>query len=207
MLKDQRAAGMWTDFFTDWLDADNLATAPKDTGVYPMFNDALTTAMTGELQGFVTAVTMTGSGRLDDLLTGTSSFANQPLASLYGISGVTGTALKPVMLDPAQRAGILTTAAFLHAMNDRCELRHDSRIQRLFGFFQKQERVLLEERPHQPNQPQCPIGELILSLPAGIWAPVRVNRLEMRTPGIRISEEFELFELRDSDLQRFFDQA
>jgi hypothetical protein len=121
MLQDQRAAAMWTDFFSDWLDADNLATAPKDTGVYPMFNDTLTTAMTRELQSFVTGVTMTGSGRLADLLTGTSSFANQPLASLYGISGVTGTALKPVMLDPAQRAGILTTAAFLATTGDAAE--------------------------------------------------------------------------------------
>ena len=121
MLKDQRAAAMWTDFFADWLDTDNLATAPKDTGVYPMFNEALTTAMTGELQSFVTAVAMTGSGRFDDLLTGTSSFANQALASLYGVSGVTGIALKPVMLDPMQRSGILTTAAFLATTGDAAE--------------------------------------------------------------------------------------
>lgn len=121
MLIDPRAAGMVTDFFIDWLDADNLATAPKDTGVYPMFNDTLVSAMTGELQRFVTAVVMNGSGRFSDLLTGTSSFANRALANLYGIAGVTGSALTPVMLDPTERAGILTTAAFLATTGDAAE--------------------------------------------------------------------------------------
>jgi hypothetical protein len=37
----------------------------------------------------------------------------QPLAQLYGVSGVTGTAAKQVMLDPTQRSGILTQAGFL----------------------------------------------------------------------------------------------
>jgi len=40
---------------------------------------------------------------------------------LYQISGVTGNALKPVMLDPTQRAGILTTAAFLATTGDAAE--------------------------------------------------------------------------------------
>ncbi|MES1172432.1 MAG: DUF1592 domain-containing protein [Bacteroidota bacterium] len=112
MLKDAKAAGTMSDFVIDWLDVDGLADRSKDAAIYPMYNEALSTAMLGEIQNFSSTV-LTGTGRFDDLMTGTNSFANQALASLYGVSGVTGTALKAVTLNPAQRAGLLTSAAFM----------------------------------------------------------------------------------------------
>ena len=121
MVKDAKTSGMLADFFSDWLDTDNLASMPKDLGIYPMFNDALTTAMSSELQSFVNAIVMNGTGRFSELLTGTNSYANQALATLYGVSGITGSALKPVMLNATQRAGILTTAAFLATTGDAAE--------------------------------------------------------------------------------------
>jgi hypothetical protein len=54
-----------------------------------------------------------GSGRFDEVMTGTNSFANAALASVYGLSGITGSTLQPVTLNPAQRSGLLTTAAFM----------------------------------------------------------------------------------------------
>jgi hypothetical protein len=121
MLKDGKATSSLVNFFSDWLDVDGLQDMPKDTGMYPMFNDVLTAAMTSEFESLVTGVVTTGSGRLTDLLTGTNSFANQPLAAFYGIAPVTGTALKPVMLNPMQRAGLLTTGAFLATTGDTAE--------------------------------------------------------------------------------------
>ena len=112
MLKDPKAAGTFADFFSDWLDLDTPV-APKDFRTYPQYNDALAAAMTQEVQSFVTAITVDGSGRFDEILTGTSSFADQDLAALYGISGVTGSTLVPVSLDSTQRSGLFTTAAFL----------------------------------------------------------------------------------------------
>jgi hypothetical protein len=112
MLKDPKAAGTFADFFSDWLDLDTPA-PPKDPSVYPQYNDALAAAMTEEVRSFVSSIVVNGSGRFDEILTGTSSFANQDLATLYGVSAVTGSAFVPVSLDPAQRSGLFTTAAFL----------------------------------------------------------------------------------------------
>jgi hypothetical protein len=113
MLMDPKAAGTFADFFTDWLDIDTLAQSAKDPAVYPAYTGTLAAAMTAEVEDFVKAVLLNGTGRLDDILTGTSSFANQELAALYGVSGVVGSTLGPVSLNPAQRSGLLTLAGFL----------------------------------------------------------------------------------------------
>ncbi len=114
MLMDPKAAGTFTDFFIDWLDLD-IPPAAKN---YPQYTPALAGAMTAEVGDFVTAIVGGGSDRFDDILTGTSSFANQDLATLYGLPGVMGTALSPVALNPAQRSGLFTTAAFLSATGE-----------------------------------------------------------------------------------------
>jgi Protein of unknown function (DUF1592)/Protein of unknown function (DUF1588)/Protein of unknown function (DUF1585)/Protein of unknown function (DUF1595)/Protein of unknown function (DUF1587) len=118
MLKDPKAADTFADFFTDWLDLDIPPAEPKDPAVYPQYSEALAEAMTEEVGSFVNAILIDGSGRLDDILTGTSSFANEDLATLYGIAGVAGSALAMVALDPAQRSGLFTTAAFLSSTGD-----------------------------------------------------------------------------------------
>jgi hypothetical protein len=120
MLQDPKATATYLNFFTDFLDLDTLSDTPKDPVTYPMFNDALTAAMASEVQTLVTGI-MSSTGRFTDLMTGTNSYANQALATFYGIPGITGTALKPVMLNPAQRAGILTSGAFLALSGDTAE--------------------------------------------------------------------------------------
>jgi hypothetical protein len=113
MLKDPKASAMFADFFVDWLDIDTLASKPKDKTLYPAYGDALATSMNAEVQSFVSSIMTNGSGRFDDVMTGTSSFANAALANVYGLSGVTGNTLQPVTLNPAQRSGLLTTAGFM----------------------------------------------------------------------------------------------
>jgi hypothetical protein len=112
MLADPKAADMGADFFDDWLDVNVLSSRPKDPGLYPMWNQDLATAMETEFRSYGSAV-LTGGGSFSELLTGTSTAANQALATVYGISGVTGTTPKPVALDPTQRSGLLTLAGFL----------------------------------------------------------------------------------------------
>lgn len=116
MLADARASQTYLTFFSDLLDLDTLPDAPKDPNVYANYG-ALAPAMASEVQAFVANV-MSNGARFSDLMTGTSSFADQALAAFYGVGGVTGTALAPVMLNPAQRAGILTTGAFLALSGD-----------------------------------------------------------------------------------------
>jgi hypothetical protein len=114
MLQDTNQSGaMFGNFFVDWLDLDRLADAPKDPMIYAQFTPALVTAMLNEVQSFVGATMTTGTGRFSDIMTGTNTFANQDLAKVYGVPGVTGTALKPVALNPMERSGLLTSAGFM----------------------------------------------------------------------------------------------
>ena len=112
MLADSKAQAFVSDFIDDWMDVNVLASRPKDAKLYPMWNQDLASAMETEFRSFGTT-TVLGSGLFNDLLTGTSSSVNQALATVYGVSGVTGTTPKAVTFDATQRAGILTLAGFL----------------------------------------------------------------------------------------------
>ena len=89
-----------------------LASRPKDPTLYAMWNQDLATAMETEFRSFGTTAVL-GTGLFADLLTGNKSSVNQALATVYGVSGVTGTTPKAVTFDASQRAGILTLAGFL----------------------------------------------------------------------------------------------
>jgi hypothetical protein len=112
MLADGKAQAFVTDFIEDWLDVNTIATRPKNPMLYAMWNQDLAGAMQAEFRSFG-ASTILGSGLYGDLLTGTRSSVNQALAAVYGLTGVTGTTPRAVMLDANQRAGILTLAGFL----------------------------------------------------------------------------------------------
>jgi hypothetical protein len=113
MITDPKAKDTITAFFLEWLSLEQVPDRPKDTTLYPQWNDALKAAMVAETQAFVSNVVFSGDAKLDTILTANYSFVNQPLAQLYGISGVTGTATQMKSLDPTQRAGILTQSGFL----------------------------------------------------------------------------------------------
>ena len=55
----------------------------------------------------------TSDHKLPTLLTSPVSFLNSELAAVYGVSGVTGTALQQMQLDPTQRAGVLTQLSMM----------------------------------------------------------------------------------------------
>jgi hypothetical protein len=112
MLADTKAQNMVADFVEDLLDVNTLPLRPKDPAIYAMWNPELITAMQAELRTFATS-NILGTGRLVDLFTSKTSAANQALAAVYGVSGVTGTAPKTVTFDASQRGGILTLAGFL----------------------------------------------------------------------------------------------
>lgn len=119
MLTDRKAEDMVADFLEDLLDVNTVAIRPKDPAYYSMWSPALASAMQAEFRLFAVS-NILGTGRLGDLLTGTHSSVNQALAAVYGLSGVTGTALQPVTFNTAQRGGMLTLAGFLasHGVSD-----------------------------------------------------------------------------------------
>ena len=83
--------------------------------VYKTYSSDVAKAMLAETAAFVdnTLFGQQASGKLEDLLTSSTSFVNGPLATHYGVPGVTGTNLQKVEFNPAQRAGILTQGSFL----------------------------------------------------------------------------------------------
>jgi hypothetical protein len=118
LLGDERARQGLTDFHLQWMEIGNLIQTPKDDSV-KNFSPAVAQSMLNETHDFVTSVFQgaKATGTLDTLLTSSSSVIDGNLAKIYGVGG-SGADPLPVNLNPAQRAGILTQAAFLTAHAD-----------------------------------------------------------------------------------------
>jgi len=112
MLADTKAQSFVADFIDDWVDVNVIASRPKDAKLYPMWNQDLANAMETEFRSLGTTAIL-GTGLFSDLLTGNKTSVNQALATVYGVTGVTGTTPKAVTLDATQRSGILTSGGFL----------------------------------------------------------------------------------------------
>jgi hypothetical protein len=92
----------------------------KDATLYPQFNPALVDAMQAETGTFADRVIRGGDGKLGTLFTASFSYPTAPLFALYGVAQPAGfKAGDQVMLDPKQRGGLLTQAAFLTAKAHR----------------------------------------------------------------------------------------
>ena len=113
MVADSRSRVGVAAFYRWWLNLDALATTMKDPTLFPEYSTSLGTTMAAETEAFALDVTFDGDGHFPSVMRASYSFINEPLASLYGIPGVTGSELRKVDLDPTQRAGILTQLAFL----------------------------------------------------------------------------------------------
>jgi hypothetical protein len=112
MLGDAKARDTVPAFIDELLNLDQIAERPKDPLVYPEYKDDLKAAMATEIRTFINSV-VDGDGKFSTLLTSTAASINQPLATLYGVSGVSGAGVKAATLDTKQRAGLLTRAGFL----------------------------------------------------------------------------------------------
>jgi hypothetical protein len=113
LMKDERARQILSIFNEQWLDLEGVAAADKDGTLFPAFEPELLVLFQRETSQFLEEVMWKGDASLTTLLTAPYSYVNGKLAAFYGIKGVTGEAFQKVTLDPAQRAGFLTQAAFL----------------------------------------------------------------------------------------------
>jgi hypothetical protein len=115
LLADARAKDAISNFLSDLLDMDLLAFTSKDGTVSPLYQmfDDLKAPMLAEFKAFGLNVLVDGTGRFDDLLSSTTSFVNQSLAPVYGLNGVSGSMPSKVMLNSAQRGGLLTLSGFM----------------------------------------------------------------------------------------------
>lgn len=144
MLDDPRAHDGILDFYSEWFALNKVDALTKAAEQFPEFNPALRTAMRAETEKFVSSVLWDGDARLETLLGASFTFVNGPLASLYGLTGVTGDAYSKVQLDPKQRRGIFGEASFLAANSHEAQT---SPVHR--GKFIR-ERILCQPMPPPP---------------------------------------------------------
>jgi hypothetical protein len=112
LLQSSSAASAVQNFFEELFQVTNLPSVSKDPTAYPNYDATLETAMDTEFRTFFSSNVLTGSGLFSDLFTSKNSVANQGLAAVYGLTGITSTTMQPVTLD-ANRSGFLTMPAFL----------------------------------------------------------------------------------------------
>jgi|CXWL01.1.fsa_nt_gi hypothetical protein len=119
LLKDDRARLNTRSFVMQWMGLNNLGSLQKDNQVFPDFNPALRSSLKAETETFIDAVMFSGDARLKTLLTADFTFADDQVATFYGLTARPGTTMARVGL-PAERTGILNQAALLatYAHND-----------------------------------------------------------------------------------------
>ncbi len=112
LLKDERAKRGVESFYVQWLGIRQLPSVQRDTTAFPDWSPTLFAAAVDETRAFADDAVLV-DGKLSTLFGSTSSFANETLAKVYGVTGVTGAALQRVALPAGQRKGLLTQLSFL----------------------------------------------------------------------------------------------
>jgi hypothetical protein len=118
LLADERAAQGLANFQLQWLEIGDLTQVAKDEQ-QKNWSQAVAKSMLTEVRDFAASVYRGGKtgSTLEALLTSQTTFADAGLGKIYGLT-MTGTDVKEVALNPAQRAGVLTQLAFLSAHAD-----------------------------------------------------------------------------------------
>lgn len=116
LLKLPTARTTLREFVSAYAGVSRFAELPKSAKVYPAFTPALRAAMQDETNQFIDGVLWEGDGTFKTLMSAPYSYLNVTLAKFYGVSDPgKGDTLVKTMLNPAQRAGLLTHASVLAA--------------------------------------------------------------------------------------------
>lgn len=143
LIADPRAKVGLQTFYEQWLHADTLP--PVKTGKYTnAYDNAMRASILASFNAQVDASLWSANG-VNALMNGTQAFVNQSIAPLFGVSGVTGTDLQPVNVNPAERAGIISHPAIMGALATENGTHPIKR-----GVF-VWDQLLCQELPNPPN--------------------------------------------------------
>jgi hypothetical protein len=122
MLKDPRIQDTIADFHRQWLEIDTFETEPPKDAKFKEYTPQLVSAMMAETRAFVNDLFVgpQATGSLEKFFTSTTTTVDPALAKLYGVN-MTGTGPQTVMLNPKERAGILTQAGYIAMHSDLAE--------------------------------------------------------------------------------------
>ena len=121
LLADARGRENVANFFYEWLESPRAYIADKDATAFPKLYsaaagvDAIRDAMRAEQDAFVTSVVFDSSKKFQELFTANYTFANDRLASFYGLSlpGSGEVTSKLTLPADSARGGLLTLGMFL----------------------------------------------------------------------------------------------
>jgi hypothetical protein len=163
MLQDSRISGFATEFTGNWLGIRQFETNNSvDRNRFPRFNDDLREAMFQEPIRFMEDL-ISGNRSVLNLLYGSYTFVNPPLAQHYGIPGVTGGVDNWARIDDASRygrGGLLPMAVFL---TQNSPGRRTSPVKR--GNWVVQKVLGIRVPPPPPVVPELPSDESKSDLP------------------------------------------
>lgn len=114
LLADPRARRLIARFHEQWLQLKPVESANHDPRIFPDYTPEVPPLLRQELNAFLDHAAFEGGG-LQDIFSAPYTFLNAPLSAFYGISGVQGSDLRLVQLDPTKYAGLLTRAGLLSA--------------------------------------------------------------------------------------------
>jgi hypothetical protein len=111
---DKSAASMQS-FVQQWLHLESMLGSPKDPAIFSTATPQVGADLLEELRLFFNSVVFDpmGDRSFKTLFTASYGFVNSRTAPLYGVQGVTGTALVKKDFPAGERKGLLTQAAFL----------------------------------------------------------------------------------------------
>ena len=112
MLQDPKSDALVENFATQWLQLRKLNNFEPDLKQFPSFNPELKESMLTETRMYFTDV-MRGNKPITEFLDSKYTYVNEPLAKLYGISGVTGRDFRKVSTEGTGRGGVITQASVL----------------------------------------------------------------------------------------------
>jgi hypothetical protein len=113
LLDDPRSHSVVKFFFDSLFPITTLTDLARDTTLYPLFSPQIGAYMRQETETFLENEIFSGTGTWPSVLTANYTYLNGPLATYYGITGVTGTAFQKVQLDTTKRLGLLTQGAIM----------------------------------------------------------------------------------------------
>jgi polyisoprenoid-binding protein YceI/cytochrome c551/c552 len=104
LLATAKAGSQLSHFGMQWLHADDVSAL--DRSLIPQFNPTVGTAMKNELDAFLKEVFLKPGYKMSHVFNPGFTFLNAPLATYYGITGVSGDQFQKVTTT-AQRGGVL----------------------------------------------------------------------------------------------------
>lgn len=112
MLTDPKAERVF-EFFEQWLDIDELPSMVRNTSAFPGLSPTLANELREEARQYVKHTVLEDGVSLQEFLTAQYTWVNGPLATHYGLSGVTGSAFQKVSWTSGKRGGLFMLSGAL----------------------------------------------------------------------------------------------